>query len=152
MPGVTPELHDNGEVKLWRVKTYVRKGEILQKTFSISTYGRRAEGLAIAERLKHLQAIEGLSWVHPSERKIRSAAPSRKTLPALPEPRPANEVPRSINTSGFPGVVRRAHHWTAQTVKGSRWVSQSFRVDVLGEEVALILAVWARLDQLRARV
>lgn len=148
IPGVTPELDEQGRVKLWRAKTYVGRGHILQKTFSVSRHGRAAKQLAIDERHKQLEQVNGHSWIHPAEPKLRTAAPSRQVLPAVPVPAPAHEVLRTTNTSGYPGVVRRARHWTAQTVVGGKWVSQSFRVDLLGEEVALILAIWARLDQL----
>lgn len=149
IPGVTPELDDNGKVKLWRVRTYAGKDQILQKTFSVVRYGNYAEQLAIDERHRHLQLIHGKSWIHPAERKLRKGLPSRRRLPVVPDALPTNQIVRTTNTSSFPGVVRRARHWTAQTTTGGKWVSQSFRIDHYGEEVALILAVWARLDQLR---
>lgn len=149
IPGVTPELDKRGRVTRWRAKTYVSSGTILQKTFSVAVYGCAAEQLAMDERRRQLEFVKGLSWVHPAEHKLRSSAPARRALPVIPERVPANQIARSTNSSGFPGVVRRTKYWTAQTTIGGKWVSQSFRVDRHGEEVALILAVWARLDQLK---
>lgn len=148
IPGVTCDLDARGRAMLWRAKTYVGPGKVLQKTFGVTRYGSQALQLAIEERQNQLRLVDGLAWVHPAERRLRNAAPSRRPLPRVPDPAPANQVPRSTNTSGFPGVIRRARHWTAQTVEGGKWVSQSFRIDRYGEEVSLILAVWARLDQL----
>lgn len=149
VPGVTPELDRDGRVKLWRAKTYVAPGKLLQKTFSSARYGRSAMRLAIEERHRQLQAVRGRCHVHPAEKELRRSPPSGKRgLPSMPTVLPANQVPRSTNASGYPGVVRRANHWTAQTTTGGRWVSRSYRIDRLGEEVALILAVWERLDQL----
>ncbi|HZF83387.1 MAG TPA: hypothetical protein VE084_07790 [Burkholderiaceae bacterium] len=149
MPGVTPELDRNGRTKLWRAKTYVGPGKVLQKTFSSVRFGSSAMRLAIAERQRQLRALSGRSHVHPAEEELRNFPPSRKGgLPPLPKVLPANQVLRSTNASGYPGVVRRANHWTAQSTMDGKWVSQSYRIDRFGEEVALILAVWARLDQL----
>jgi len=150
VPGVTADLDKQGKIQRWRAKTYVAEGTILQRTFSVTQHGRAAEQLATQERERQLQQVTGLAWIHPAESQLRRAPASRAVLPAVPEPVPANQVLRTSNSSGFPGVVRRARHWTAQTTTGGRWVSQSFRVERYGEEVALILAVWARLDQLAA--
>lgn len=149
MPGVTPELDRTSRIKLWRAKTYIGPGKVLQKTFSLVQYGSSALRLAIEERQRQLQALRGRSHVHPAEPELRSSRGSRTgELPAVPSVPPANQVRRTTNTSGYPGVVRRGNHWTAQSTMGGKWVSQSYRIDRLGEEVALILAVWARLDQL----
>lgn len=151
MPGVTPELDRTGRIKLWRAKTYVGPRKVLQKTFSSVRYGRSAMRLAIEERQRQLQALRGRSHVHPAEPELRTSPPSRtRKLPPVPDVPPTNQVRRATNTSGYPGVVRRGNHWTAQSTMGGKWVSQSYRIDRLGEEVALILAVWARLDQLEA--
>lgn len=150
MPGVTADIDKHGKVQRWRAKTYVGENTVLQRTFSITQHGRSARRLATEERERQLQQVNGLAWIHPVESQLRLAPSSRTALPVVPESVPANQVVRTSNSSGFPGVVRRARYWTAQTTTGGRWVSQSFRVDDLGEEVALILAVWARLDQLAA--
>lgn len=149
MPGVTAELDRTGRIKLWRAKTYVAPGKVLQKTFSLVRYGSSAMRLASEERQRQLQALRGRSHVHPAEPGLRSSQPSRtRKLPPVPDLPPTNQIRRATNTSGYPGVVRRGHHWTAQSTMGGKWVSQSYRIDRLGEEVALILAVWARLEQL----
>lgn len=151
VPGVTCERDGDGRVRLWRAKTHVGPGKLLQKTFSVARYGSRAIDLAILERQKQLGLLLGPSWVHPVEPKVRAAAPRAQPLPPLPERLPANKVARSTNTSGYPGVVRRGRYWTAQTKAGGKWISQSFRIDLHGEGVALVLAVWARLDQLNSQ-
>lgn len=150
MPGVTADIDSHGKIQRWRAKTYVDKGTVLQRTFSATQHGQAAEHLAAQERARQLQQVTGLAWIHPEESQLRLAPSSVAPLPPVPEPIPANQVVRTSNSSGFPGVVRRARHWTAQTTTGGRWVSQSFRIERYGEEVALILAVWARLDQLAA--
>ncbi|MDN4590076.1 hypothetical protein DBA29_16405 [Xenophilus aerolatus] len=152
VPGVTPELDRKGRVKLWRAKTYVSPGKVLQKTFSLVQYGSSAMRLAVAERQRQLRALSGRCHVHPAEEGLRNSPPSRnRQLPPVPKVLPAHQMLRTTNTSGYPGVVRRGKHWTAQSTMGGKWVSQSYRIDRLGEEVALILAVWARLDQLGQR-
>ena len=153
MPGVTPELDKTGRIKLWRAKTSLGPGNVLQKTFSLVRYGSSAMRLAVEERQRQLQALRGRCHVHPAERELRRSPPSRtRKLPPVPNVPPTNQVRRTTNTSGYPGVVRRGNHWTAQSTMGGKWVSQSYRIDRLGEEVALILAVWARLDQLETGV
>lgn len=149
VPGVTADTDDDGKIVRWRAKTYVSKEQILQKTFSVAIYGRAARRRAIEERARQLQFLDGLVRVHPEEEKLRQAVPVKQSVGLTVAP---NRLIRVTNSSGFPGVVRRGRYWTAQTTAGSAWVSQSFRVDVYGEEVALVLAVWARLDQLSADV
>lgn len=149
IPGVTCELNNQGRIRLWRAKTYIAPGNILQKTFGVARYGDEALPMAIKERQQQLKMLEGRSWVHPSEQAVRGASPRLEPLPPVPRPVPANQVVISTNSSGYPGVVRRGRYWTAQTTAGGMWKSQSFRVDLYGEQVALILAIWARLDQLQ---
>ena len=154
MPGVTRELDARGKVRLWRAKTYVGAGLILQKTFSVARWGRTAKAMAVEERQAQLLSVTGLRRVHPAEQKLRGAPRRRDALPALPPPVAAARIVRSTNQSGYSGVVMRVgpdgrpRHWTAQTTVGGRWVSRSFSIEKLGEPVALLLAIWAREDQL----
>ena len=154
VPGVTRELDARGEVRLWRAKTYVRSGVILQKTFSVARWGALAGSMAVAERQAQLLAVTGLRRVHPAEEGLRAAPPPRGALPVVPKPVSASRIVRQTNRSGYPGVVMRLgsdgrpRHWTAQTTVGGRWVSRSFSIEKLGEPVALLLAIWAREDQL----
>lgn len=149
-PGVTSECDRHGQVKLWRAKTYVSPGVILQKTFSLKKWGRAARAMATAERRRQLEHLTGLRWVHPDEQRLRRAAPRRAALPPLPPPVPDGQRLRRNNQSGYPGVVPRRgsdgrrRYWTVQTTVGGRWVSRSFSIATYGSAVALILAVWER--------
>ena len=150
--GVTPELDRSGRVKLWRAKTYLAQGTVLQKTFSVARWGAAAEPMAHAERRRQLQQMEGLCHIHPAEPALRARAIAHP--PERPRPQPseaAADVLRSTNTSGCPGVVLRKSgsrsYWTAQTTRNGQWVSRSFSVATHGNEVALLLAIMERHAQ-----
>ena len=150
--GVTAELGPSGQIRLWRAKTYVAAGRVLQKTFSVGRYGASAETLAHAERQRQLRLLTGLCRVHPSEEALRSRAQRKKLRPAPPVPALAvADVVRSTNTSGYPGVVLRSRagrsYWTAQSTQGGKWTSRSFSIERHGNEVALLLALMARQEQ-----
>ncbi|MBS0426680.1 MAG: hypothetical protein JSR41_05275 [Proteobacteria bacterium] len=150
--GVTAEMDRRGRLILWRAKTYLGPGTIMQKTFSIARWGNQAEAMAHQERERQLNLMQGLRHVHPAEELLRTGAGVQRDQPpsliAAPEPA---DVLRSTNSSGYPGVVRRTSgertYWTAQTTQGRRWVSRSFSIDKYGEEVALLLAVMERQAQ-----
>lgn len=155
-PGVTPELDHQGNIKLWRAKTSLGLGKVLQRTFSLARWGAAAQEMALAERAWQLQQMTGASHVHRAELALRTqlseGAPPRPPLPSL-TPAPQPRLRRS-NSSGVSGVVRRAGrgkhggYWTAQTVVGGRWISRSFPVDRHGEEQARLLAIEERARQL----
>lgn len=149
IPGVTAEYDSAGEIKLWRAKTYVDEGRVLQKTFSIHRYGATAQSLAIAERMRQLTEVTGLSAVHPEEPRLRAAPPRTEDGP---EPLRTDRLIRQTNRSGVTGVVFRAAGggwWTAQTTIGGQWVSQSFSVKQLGDTEAFARAVAARREQVK---
>ena len=153
IPGVTFECDRHGAIKLWRAKTYIGPGRVLQKTFSIARWGQAAQDMAVAERERQLAEMTGLKRVHPVEEELRTAPPPSSALPALDPPVEKARLLRSTNRSGFAGVVLRRgpggipQHWTAQSTAGGRWVSRSFSIKTYGEPLALTLAILERLIQ-----
>jgi len=149
--GVTPELDRRGRIRLWRAKTYLGEGRVLQKTFSIARWGAEAEPMARAERRRQLELMRGRRHPHPAEPALRARALARPPVVPLPQAPAAADVVRSTNTSGYAGVVLRKagsrRYWTAQTAQGGEWVSRSFSIARYGEEVALLLALMERQAQ-----
>ncbi|OJZ14273.1 MAG: hypothetical protein BGP22_06165 [Variovorax sp. 67-131] len=58
----------------WSAHTYIAPGQLLQKTFSVYRYGDDAQKLAIAERQKQLEQMEGRARLHPVEEQVRSSS------------------------------------------------------------------------------
>lgn len=75
-PGVSCLLWPDGRPRQWLAKTYVGPGRLLQKAFSVSRYGDDAQRLAIAERQRQLEQMQGLARLHPAEERVRSASNS----------------------------------------------------------------------------
>ncbi|MDM0034541.1 AP2 domain-containing protein [Variovorax sp. J22P271] len=155
IPGVSCRTDAEGEPRYWIVQTYIGPGTMLRKCFSVGRYGPEARQRAIAEREEHLRLMAGLARVHPHELLLRAAPP--RPLPAnCPAPVAAQELVRSTNRSGIPGVFHRRAgaadpgRWVAATrSKEGLSLQQSFSVGKYGEAQAKALAVAARQAQLR---
>jgi hypothetical protein len=72
--GVTCVLGPDGRPFQWSAHTYIAPGKLLQKTFSVYRYGDDAQKLAIAERQKQLEQMEGRARLHPVEEQVRSSS------------------------------------------------------------------------------
>jgi len=72
--GVTCVLGPDGLPLQWSAHTYIAPGQLLQKTFSVYRYGDDAQKLAIAERQKQLEQMEGRARLHPVEEQVRSSS------------------------------------------------------------------------------
>jgi len=72
--GVTCVLWPDGRPRQWSAHTYIAPGKMLQKAFSVYRYGEDAQRLAIAERQKQLEQMEGRARLHPVEEQVRRAS------------------------------------------------------------------------------
>jgi hypothetical protein len=72
--GVTCVLGPDGRPLQWSAHTYIAPGKLMQKTFSIYRYGDDARKLAIAERQKQLEQMEGRARLHPVEEQVRRSS------------------------------------------------------------------------------
>ena len=154
--GVTCLYRKDGGVERWVAKTQLgREGRILQKSFSVSRYGDRARELAVAERQKQLEQMEGRILRHPA------ADPGRLPILQAPAVLPVllrEQVVRRDHQSGVVGVscVRSSdglvRAWVASTqLAPGRRLTASFSVKTYGEEGARALAIRARRAQLERR-
>lgn len=154
IPGVQCRMGSDGQPTAWIANTYLGPGELLSKFFSVARHGAvEAKALAIAERQKQLQQMQGRHRVHPSEALMRKAPP--QPLPAgCPQPVARGEVVRRSNKTGISGVnVRkdsagRVGWWVAVTYLGGKNLQKAFSVRVHGEAQAKALAIAERQQQL----
>lgn len=154
IPGVQCILGPDCHPQAWTARTKIGPGQVLRKYFSVTRYGDRARSMAIAERKKQLQQMEGMVIVHPSEALVRTAP--QRTLPLdCPEPLAVREVVRSNNASGVAGVsFHRSYpthpgQWLASTYAGNRkYLRKHFSVREHGDAKAKALAIAARQEQL----
>jgi hypothetical protein len=72
--GVTCVLWPDGRPRQWSAHTYIAPGKLLQKAFSVYRYGDDAQRLAIAERQKQLEQMEGRARLHPVEEQVRRSS------------------------------------------------------------------------------
>ncbi|WP_143605961.1 AP2 domain-containing protein [Variovorax sp. 54] len=77
VPGVSCRLSPDGKPREWIAKTYVSKGKVLRVGFSVRRWGSAALFLAIEERSKQLDRMNGLTDVHPAEAAIRQSSASK---------------------------------------------------------------------------
>jgi hypothetical protein len=163
--GVTFRLNSKGEIMSWHAITRVSVDRVVTKSFGVKRYGAaQAECLAIAERERQLEQMEGLRKVHPAEQRVRARAQkaqgaSKATAPRLqrtpPEPIAVAEILRKNNSSGISGVscIKSAdglpRYWLAKTggIDG-KIISRSFSVKTHGIEKARLLAIAERQEQL----
>lgn len=154
VPGVQCILRPDGRPEAWTARTKIGPGQVLRKYFSVTRYGAQARSMAIAERKKQLQQMEGVVIVHPSEVLVRTAP--QRTLPLdCPAPLAVREVVRSNNKSGVAGVFfhrsypTHSGEWIATTyARNRKYLRNHFSVREYGEPEAKALAVAARQKQL----
>jgi len=154
IPGVQCTLGPDGHPQAWTARTKIGPGQVLRKYFSVKRYGAQAKPMAIAERKKQLQQMEGVVIVHPSEALVRTAPP--RTVPLdCPAPLAVREVVRSNNKSGVAGVFFHRSYpthpgeWMATTYVGNRkYLRKHFSVTEYGEPEAKALAIAERQKQL----
>lgn len=152
IPGVRCRLGADGKAQLWMVQT--RTGsQILLRSFSVGRYGEKAKELAIAERQKHLNLIEGRTSRHPADQVEPDALPvppERWSTKAVTKA----EVVRRNNRTGTSGVYCRSDNdgqpraWVARTRTGDETLYKEFSVSEHGEQVARELAITERQRQL----
>lgn len=152
IPGVRCRLGPDGKPQLWMVQTRIGS-QILLKSFSVGRYGEQAKQLAVAERQKHLDLIEGRTSRHPADQVEPDAppvSPERWSTKAVSKA----EVVRRNNKTGISGVYcrltsdGRPRAWIARTRCNGEMVYKQFLVEEHGEQMAKRLAIAARQEQL----
>lgn len=156
IPGVVCRVDAQGAPTGWIAQTYLGPGNYVSKFFRVGRFGAaEAKRLAIAERQKQLQQMEGLRQIHPAEALVR-AAPSRAHGP-LPDCVERAAILMTTNSSGFPGVALlcdkngRPNRWRATSSVGGRTLRASFSLKIHGYEQARALAIAARNEHLQER-
>lgn len=148
-PGVFCIKRPDGSVQSWRAQTRVGNGRVICKSFSLQRYGKHAKAMAIAERQRQLEKMEG---------PIR---PTPATPPPITVPAPVisrERVMRKDNRTGIPGVclsrdpdgTPRAWMAVTQIAPGHRLLNE-FTVLEHGEERARQLAIEERERQLKLK-
>lgn len=152
IPGVRCRLGPDGKPQLWMVQTRIGS-QMLLKSFSVGRYGEKAKELAIAERQKHLDLIEGRTSRHPADQVKPDALPvppERWSTKAVTKA----EVIRRNNRTGTSGVYCRTANdgrpraWVARTRCKDETMHKEFLIQEHGEETARQLAVAERKKQL----
>lgn len=152
IPGVRCRLGADGKAQLWMVQTRIGS-QILLKSFSVGRYGEKAKQLAIAERQKHLDLVEGRTSRHPADQVEPDAQPvplERWSTKAMTKA----EVVRRNNKTGIAGVFRRLasdgqpRAWVARTRTSDETLYKEFSVNEHGEPLARQLAIAERQRQL----
>lgn len=92
--GVTCVLGTDGRPLQWSAHTYIAPGQLLQKTFSVYRYGDDARKLAIAERQKQLEQMEGHARLHPVEEQVRSSSAKKASRRRVGRDGPSNDRDR----------------------------------------------------------
>ncbi|WP_295981077.1 AP2 domain-containing protein [uncultured Variovorax sp.] len=155
--GVFCQVAPGGKVRAWVAKTYIGQDEILRTDFPVNTMGEAAQALAIEERARQLERMDGLARLHPAEEAIRTSEPSF-TAEQLARKRSKSEIKRSTNSSGVSGVHFKAPnpghpgYWLAITYTAGRGsVSKAFSIKEPGPEKAKQLAIEERQRQLEQK-
>lgn len=152
IPGVRCRLGPDGKPQLWMVQTRIG-AQTLLKSFSVGRYGERARQLAIAERQKHLDLIEGRTSRHPADQVEPDApplSPERWSTKVVTKA----EVVRRNNKTGISGVFCRLGSdgqprvWVARTRSNRETMYKEYSVSEHGEQVAKELAIAERQRQL----
>jgi hypothetical protein len=156
IPGIRCRLGPDGRPQLWMVQTRIGTQTLL-KSFSVGRYGERARQLAIAERQKHLDLIEGRTSRHPADQVEPDALPvppERWSTKAVTKA----EVVRRNNKTGMSGVFCRLGSddqprvWVARTRSNGETMYTEFSVSEHGEQMARELAITERQRQLKQTV
>ena len=150
VPGVSLHRWPDGRPRRWIARTSVEKGLFVTARFSIKRYGyEQAKQLAIAERQKQLQQMEGRCARHPAAL-VDTAAPTPVAH--------IQHQPRATIT-GIVGVAfsrskvsRKPQSWTALTMVQGKRISKSFSIAKFGNDGARELAIAERQRQLAMRV
>ena len=158
VPGVFHQMSAGGQVRAWMAKTYIGQGEILRTDFIVDHLGDAAQALAIRERERQLERMQGLVRLHPAEEAIRMGLATHAPAPRAAK-RSKSEITRRNNTSGVSGVhfkTPNASHpgyWLAITyTTGKGSVSKAFSVKEHGYDMAKRLAIAERANQLAAKL
>ena len=156
--GVFCQVAPGGKVRAWVAKTYIGQDEILRTDFPVNTVGESAQALAIEERARQLERMDGLAKLHPAEESIRTSPPSAPAGLLAPK-RSKSEIRRSTNSSGVSGVHFKAPnpghpgYWLAITYTAGRGsVSKAFSIKEHGPEKAKQLAIEERQRQLEEKL
>lgn len=146
----------DGTPRYWEASTRLGPGNTVRKFFSIKLYGdAHAKDLAIAERQRQLELIDGRIQTHPDEAKLREI-PVPRLLPSdnkRPKRLP-QEALNTTNTSGYPGVSFRVDknwnipYWMAVTRVGGKTMTKSFSIKRYGDAQAKQLAIAERQKQM----
>lgn len=155
--GVFCQVAPGGKVRAWVAKTYIGQDEILRTDFPVNTVGEAAQALAIEERARQLERMDGLARLHPAEESIRTSPPASTAETLVPK-RSKSEIKRSTNSSGVSGVHFKAPnpghpgYWLAITYTAGRGsVSKAFSIKEHGAEKAKQLAIEERQRQLEQK-
>ncbi|MGN8078685.1 AP2 domain-containing protein [Variovorax sp. 22077] len=155
--GVFCQVAPGGKVRAWVAKTYIGQDEILRTDFPVNTVGEAAQALAIEERARQLERMDGLARLHPAEESIRTSPPASPAETLVPK-RSKSEIKRSTNSSGVSGVHFKAPnpghpgYWLAITYTAGRGsVSKAFSIKEHGAEKAKQLAIEERQRQLEQK-
>ncbi|RTQ32288.1 AP2 domain-containing protein [Variovorax gossypii] len=156
--GVFCQVAPGGKVRAWVAKTYIGQDEILRTDFPVNTMGEAAQTLAIEERARQLDRMDGLAKLHPAEEAIRTSPPAFAPE-QLSNKRSKSEIKRSTNSSGVSGVHFKAPnpghpgYWLAITyTAGKGSVSKAFSIKEHGAEKAKLLAIEERERQLEQKL
>jgi hypothetical protein len=158
IPGVVCLYRKDGSIERWLAKTHlVQEGRILQKSFSVSRYGERAKELAISERQKQLEQMEGRIHKHPATDTSNRLATEPQLFTARPVLQRVQVIHRN-NRSGVAGVscVRsrdgQPSAWVAKTqLAPGKTLWSQFSIRQFGNEKAKGLAIQERARQLAQR-
>jgi len=156
--GVFCQVAPGGKVRAWVAKTYIGQDEILRTDFPVNSMGEAAQALAIEERARQLDRMDGLAKLHPAEETIRTSPPAFAAETLQPK-RSKSEIKRSTNSSGVSGVHFKAPnpghpgYWLAITYTAGRGsVSKAFSIKEHGAEQAKLLAIEERGRQLEDKL
>ncbi|HEX7893646.1 MAG TPA: AP2/ERF family transcription factor [Terriglobales bacterium] len=154
--GVKLLKNREGTPRYWEASTRLGPGNTVRKFFSIKRHGdAHAKELAIAERQRQLELLDGRIQTHPDEAKLRET-PVPRLLPSdnkRPKRLPQESL-NTTNTSGYPGVTFRVDknwnipYWMAITRVGGKTMSRSFSIKRYGDAQAKRLAVAERQRQI----
>jgi hypothetical protein len=154
--GVKLTKDRDGIPRYWEASTRLGPGNTAHKFFSIKRHGdAHAKELAISERQRQLELLEGRIHTHPDEAKLRET-PVPRLLPAdtkRPKRLPQESL-NTTNTSGYPGVTFRVDknwnipYWMAITRVDGKTMSKSFSIKRYGDAQAKTLAIAERQKQM----
>lgn len=157
--GVTCHLDSNGKIKSWLAKTYVGEDEVLRTHFPVDAWGNAALTLAIEERQRQLEHMQGLARLHPAEEAIRIGMIRTRDDGPRAAKRSKSEIVRTTNTSGVSGVhfkcpnAGHPGYWLAITyTAGKGTVSKAFSIKEHGNDMAKSLAIAERAEQLARKL